>query len=168
MSTITPGTFLISAPSLEDSNFDKAVLFICEHNQQGAMGFVINKLFPRPFNELTEFNQSVAFALYNGGPVEKESLFFIHQRPALIEGGTKITGSIYLGGNFKQAVAHINSGALNNSDIRLFIGYCGWDDGELEAEIAEGSWIVVPFALANVFTTYNTLLWEQLYSGTTQ
>jgi putative transcriptional regulator len=168
MSTITPGTFLISALSLEDPNFNKVVLFICEHNPKGAMGFVINKVFPRAFNELAEFNQSVAFTLYSGGPVEKESLFFIHQRPDLIEGGTKITGSIYLGGNFKQAVANINSGVLNNGDIRLFIGYCGWDDSELEAEIAEGSWIEVPLPPPNLFSRDNILLWEQLHSGIMQ
>ena len=138
--SITAGTFLSSLPSLDDTNFEQAVIFITEHNEKGAMGFVINKLFPRTLNELEEFRHCPPFPLYEGGPVEQEHLFFIHRRPDLIEDGSLISGSIYLGGNFKQAVSYINSRAITKKDIKIFVGYCGWDDDQLGEEIEEGSW----------------------------
>ena len=107
------------------------------------MGFVINKAFPRKFNELEEFKHSIPFRLYEGGPVDQEHLYFVHRRPELITGGVLVADNIYLGGDFKAAVMHLNSHTISGADIRLFIGYCGWDNNELEAEIAEGSWEVV-------------------------
>lgn len=137
---ITAGTFLSSLSSLDDTNFEQAVIFITEHNQKGAMGFVINKLFPRTLNELEEFRHCPPFPLHEGGPVEQEHLFFIHRRPDLIKDGTHISSGIYLGGNFKQAVACIGNKTISEKDLKIFVGYCGWDDNQLEEEIEEGSW----------------------------
>ncbi|MBC7589106.1 MAG: YqgE/AlgH family protein [Chitinophagaceae bacterium] len=140
---ITAGFILTSTSSLDDSIFQQSIIFITEKNEQGTIGFVINKLFPKTLNQLEEFKHSLPFPLYNGGPVGTESLFFIHTRPDLIEGGTPIINGMYVGGNFKQAVHHINQKNILVQHIKLFIGYCGWDAGELEAEIAEGSWKVM-------------------------
>ena len=136
------GIFLQSTDMLLDTFFDTSLIFITEYNEKGAMGFVVNKQFPRNFNELEEFKHSPAFPLYEGGPVDEEHLYFIHQRPDLIKGGTPVTGQVHQGGDFKEAVRLINNKTISASDIRLFIGYCGWDREELEAEIAEGSWKV--------------------------
>jgi len=81
--------------------------------------------------------------LYEGGPVDTEHLFFIHCRPDIIQGGTLVNNKIYVGGDFEQAVKQLNNKQLTLKDIKLFIGYCGWDVNELEAEIAEGSWKVL-------------------------
>ena len=134
------GLFLCSTSLLNDSFFEDTQLFITELNDKGAMGFVVNKLFPRKFNELIEFSRSIAFPLYDGGPVDREHLYFIHRRPDLIEGGIPVAGDICVGGDFKAAVKYINNKSIAENDIRLFIGYCGWDPLELEEEIAEGSW----------------------------
>jgi len=134
------GKILTSSAAMDDPNFKASVLVITEYNQDGAMAFVINKIFERPLNALTEFSSSPAFPLYNGGPVDQEHLFFMHRCDELIPHGVKIVDDIYLGGDFKKAIALINSKAINSNSIRIFIGYCGWDAGELEAEIAEGSW----------------------------
>jgi putative transcriptional regulator len=134
------GLFIRSTSLLDDSFFEKATLFITEYNDKGAMGFVINKQFPRTFNELEEFKHSIPFPLYEGGPVDQEHLYFLHRRPELIAGGVLVADNIYLGGDFKAAVMHMNSQTITAMDLRLFIGYCGWDSHELEAEIAEGSW----------------------------
>lgn len=136
------GIFLHSTSLLDDTFFEKAQLFITEHNEKGAMGFVVNKPFERRFNELEEFRHSMPFLMYDGGPVAREHLFFMHQRPDLIDGGTLVTGNIFVGGDFETAVRLINNKTLTQKDIKLFIGYCGWDDKELEAEIEEGSWVV--------------------------
>ncbi|MCH5600439.1 YqgE/AlgH family protein [Niabella ginsengisoli] len=139
---IAPGKILISSSNMDDPNFDDSIVLIAAYNDQGALGFVVNKIFDRPINELVEFSNSPAFPLYDGGPVDKEHLYFIHRRNDLITGGTQVTDNIYFGGDFKEAIQHINNKTLTISDIKIFVGYCGWDTGELESEIAEGSWVV--------------------------
>ncbi len=157
------GKILISAPALEDPNFNKAVIFITGHDEKGAMGFVINKIFPRAFNELLEFKQCRSFPLYAGGPVEHESLYFLHCRPGIITGSTLIADHIYLGGNFKLAVQAINDTTITGREIKLFVGYCGWDFRELETEIEEGSWLICDGNTDIVFTADAETLWEKLY-----
>jgi putative transcriptional regulator len=137
------GIFLNSTSKLDDTFFEKTQVFITEHNEKGAIGFVVNRPFSRTFNELEEFKHSKPIPLYDGGPVDQEHLFFIHQRPDLIKDGTPVINNICVGGDFKDAVRLINNNTLSEKDIKLFIGYCGWNDQELEAEIAEGSWEVL-------------------------
>ena len=132
----------MSSPEIGDENFDKSIVLVAEHNENGALGFVVNKIFDRALNELVEFNSCPAFPLYGGGPVDKEHLYFIHRRNDLISGGTLIADNIYLGGDFKKVIALINNKRVKPSEIKIFIGYCGWNLNELEAEIAEGSWVV--------------------------
>ncbi|SHN41118.1 YqgE/AlgH family protein [Chitinophaga sp. CF418] len=145
------GTFLRSTSLLDDTFFEQTIIFITEHNEKGAMGFVVNRLFPRKINELVEFKDCAAFPLYEGGPVDQEHLFFIHQRPDLIKGGDQVTAHIQLGGDFKAAMQYINDNTITEKDIRIFIGYCGWDDQELEAEIAEGSWEAIQETEVSLF-----------------
>ncbi|THU38446.1 YqgE/AlgH family protein [Niastella caeni] len=137
-----PGLFLKSTSLLNDTVFENSVVFITEYNDKGAMGFVVNQKFPRKLNELEEFKTIKPFPIYLGGPVDQEHLYFIHQRPDLIEGGVPVTDNIYFGGNFKQAVIHINNQIITEKDCMIFLGYCGWDHHELDEEIAEGSWAV--------------------------
>ena len=165
MMHISRGKILISTPSLNDPNFDKVVIFIAEYNEKGALGFVINTLLPRTFNELTAYKHSPPLPIYEGGPVQKESVYFVHRRPDLITGGTQITDSIYLAGDFKQAVECMGNKTLPANDIKLFIGYCGWDEGELEEEITEGSWLICSISAQTVFVPPVAMLWEQLYEA---
>jgi len=137
------GLFLKSTDALNDTVFFEATILITESNANGALGFVLNKPFGRSLNELEEFKKSFDVPLYEGGPVDQEHLFFIHQRPDLIEEGARVGNGIYYGGNFQQAVDGINDKSLTKDDIKIFVGYCGWDAGELEAEIEEGSWVII-------------------------
>lgn len=139
---IQPGTIIYSAPTLQDPHFDRAVIVITEYNEKGAVGFVVNNPFPRSLNELVEFSDAVPFALYAGGPVDTEHLFVLHRRADLVTGDKYLFSNTCMSDNFQQIVKHINQGDIQNNDIKLFIGYCGWDGGELEAEIKEGSWAI--------------------------
>lgn len=137
------GIFLQSTSLLNNTYFEDTLIFIAEKNEKGALGFVINKVFPRAINELEEFKNSIPFPLHEGGPVDQEHLYFIHQRPDLIKNGEPVAGNICLGGDFAAAMKLINNYTLTADDIRIFIGYCGWDGKELEEEIMEGSWEVI-------------------------
>ena len=140
--TLQPGLIIKSTAALDETLFEGVMICITECNTNGAMGFIINQPFGRSLHELEEFKHSPYFALYNGGPVDNEHLFFIHRRPDLIEEGAPVSSGIYYGGHFSQAVAAIQNKSLTQYDIKIFVGYCGWDAGELEAEIEEGSWMI--------------------------
>ena len=146
-----PGILLKSTSLLDDTVFEKAVIFITEHNSKGATGFIINKLFARRLNELQELSHITDFPLYNGGPVNQEHLFFIHRRPDIIEEGLPAGNGIFFGGNFTQAVTAINNVSITEKDIKIFVGYCGWDNGELEEEVEEGSWEIVSNNAESIF-----------------
>jgi putative transcriptional regulator len=134
------GSLLQSSNTLKGTFFENSTILLTEYNAAGAVGFVINKLFHRQLNELEEFKQSPSFPLYEGGPVDTTHLYFIHQRPDIIDKGNSIGNGIYYSGNFKQAITAISNKSIGTTDIKIFIGYCGWNAGELEAEIEEGSW----------------------------
>jgi putative transcriptional regulator len=161
--TIKAGSVLISAPSLDDPYFDKVVIYITEYNEKGALGFVMNQVFERKFNELAEFSTSKPFPLYEGGPVDREKLYFIHRIPGAIAAGTPVADGVYMGGNFKQAVHYINTANDAERTVRLFIGYSGWDAHELEGEIEEGSWLPVQASATTLFEASEQTLWEELY-----
>jgi putative transcriptional regulator len=157
------GKLLISTPALEDSIFEKTVVFITEHSEKGATGFIINKIFHRRFNELVEFRHSAPYPMFNGGPVDTEGLFFLHRQPDLVTEGKHIIDTIYVGGNFKQAVTGINNKSIQEASIKLLVGYCGWDDEQLQAEITEGSWQVAEATPGIVFSDDGVDGWRELY-----
>jgi putative transcriptional regulator len=142
MSDLKAGLFIKSNADLNGSFFEHTTILIVEHDEAGSVGFVTNKPFGKSLHELIEFNHSKPFPLMDGGPVDRDHLFVLHKRPDLIDGGEQIPNGLYLGGNMEQVIQAINTGNANPQEIQLFIGYCGWDEGELEAELEEGSWTV--------------------------
>jgi putative transcriptional regulator len=153
---LQPGLLLQSTTLLDNDFFSATTILLTEYNADGAVGFVVNRPFGRSLQELEEFKHSPAFPLYDGGPVDRGHLFFIHRRPDLVAGGSAVGNGVYTGGDFSAAVARIGEGSLTADDIKIFVGYCGWEQGDLEAEIAEGSWsmvavsdgdVTIPFAI---------------------
>lgn len=142
MNDLKAGVFIKSTAGLHGSFFENTTILIVEHNEFGSTGFVINKAFEKSLHELIEFNHSNPFPLMDGGPVDRDHLYVLHKRPDLINGGKQVLIGFYLGGSIDQVIEAINSRSIHDGDIQLFIGYCGWDLGELEAEVEEGSWII--------------------------
>ena len=143
MSDLKTGIYIKSTDALNGSFFEHTTILIVKHNNEESVGFVTNTPFQNSLHELIEFNQSKPFPLMDGGPVDREHLFVLHKRPDLIDGGEQVTQDLYLGGNMDQVIEAINNRGANNQEIQIFIGYCGWDVGELEAEIEEGSWVLI-------------------------
>jgi putative transcriptional regulator len=141
MRDLKAGIYIKSTTALIGSFFEHTTILIVEHDEAGTTGFVTNKPFEKSLQELIEFNHAKPFPLMDGGPVDRDHLFVLHKRPDLINGGKQIPNGLYLGGNMVQVIQAINTGGANAQEIQLFIGYCGWDLGELEAELEEGSWI---------------------------
>ena len=91
---------------------------------------------------MVEFSHVRPWPLWYGGPVSTEELFFVHRCPQFASGAETIRGGLYLGGDFHQAIVALNQDQLSETDIRLFIGYAGWDPGDLEEEIQQGYWMI--------------------------
>jgi len=136
------GTIITSTPDINDPNFENTPILIVEHNDRGAVGFIAHLPLMKNLNELAEFTQYPPVPLFIGGPVDQGNLFFLHRRPDLIEGGLLIKDGVYYGGDFQQVLAHLKDQTLAEKDIRLLIGYAGWDPQQLEEEIKEGSWVI--------------------------
>jgi putative transcriptional regulator len=140
MRDLKAGIYIKSTAELIGSFFENTTILLVQHNEAGSIGFVTNKPFGKSLHELIEFNHTKPFPLMDGGPVDREHIFVLHKRPDLIDGGKQIPNGLYLGGNMEQVIEAINTGGANKEEIQLFIGYCGWDVVELEAEVEEGSW----------------------------
>ena len=138
------GKLLSAEPSLTgDVSFNRSVVLLAEHNEEGSVGFILNKPLEYHINELvTEI--SVPLKVYNGGPVEQDNLYFIHKVPHLIDNSIEISDGIYWGGDFETTVQLINEEVITDEDIRFFLGYSGWSSLQLDEELTSKSWIVVP------------------------
>lgn len=139
---IHKGCLLYAEPSIiGDICFNRAVILITEYNAEGTVGFILNKPLGFSIDELVpELRER--FPVYNGGPVEQDNLYFIHNVPELIPHSLEISSGIYWGGNFDSAILHVNSGAIQPHNIRFFLGYSGWAPDQVETECESDSWIV--------------------------
>ncbi|WP_346236322.1 YqgE/AlgH family protein [Niabella insulamsoli] len=146
------GKILTGTGKMDDPNFAGCTVLVAEHNEKGALGFIINQPFPRALNELVEFSSSPAFPLYKGGPVDEEHLYFVHQCADQIPGSEHITKNLFLGGDFATVIQLLPTGQLATGDIKIFVGYCGWNENDLETEIADGYWEVETFKPDLVFS----------------
>ncbi len=140
---ISTGFYIKSTALLNGTYFENANIFIVEKNEDGVIGFITNRPFGRSIHELVEFSHSKPFPLMEGGPVDQEHLFVLHHRPDLITGGVPLPDGSYYGGSMEDILQAINKKNIRENEVQLYIGYCGWDAGELENEVAEGSWSVL-------------------------
>ncbi|MDT0539486.1 YqgE/AlgH family protein [Croceitalea sp. P007] len=145
MKSVMPkkGKLLVAEPALTgDVSFNRSVVLLAEHNEEGSVGFILNKPLEYDISDLvTEIN--IPFKVFNGGPVEQDNLYFIHKVPHLIEGSIEISDGIYWGGDFEKTIELINNKTITESDIRFFLGYSGWDSLQLDQELSSKSWVVI-------------------------
>jgi putative transcriptional regulator len=118
------------------------VVFLVAYSEKGAVGFILNKKIDfrlqDVFLDFPEFDSNV----YLGGPVAADSIFFVHKLGEKLPGSIKVLGKLYWGGDFETLKNFISQGLVKPSDIHFFLGYSGWDAGQLEGEIKDDSWLV--------------------------
>ncbi len=161
MVDISAGKLLIADPFLKDPNFKRSVVFICEHKDEGSFGFVLNRPHDQLLGELLQGFESSTFPVYYGGPVQLDTLHFLHQCPDLIPGGVEVTDGIYWGGEFEAVLDMLKLNKLNNSNIRFFIGYSGWSQGQLEEEMNIKSWITTDATQPLIFPKNVNETWKE-------
>lgn len=155
------GRLLISEPFLPDPNFERTVVLLCEHNEEGSFGFVLNKPSVLKVTEVMEDISSFENIVYVGGPVQQDTLHFIH-RNANVNNAVEIAGNVYWGGEFENLILLGETKQISGSDIRFFLGYSGWGPGQLDAELEQDSWIVCDFVTDQLlFDTDSQLMWRK-------
>lgn len=156
------GHLLIAEPSsIGDLSFNRSVVLLAEHNTEGSVGFIWNKPLGYTIQDLVpEINAN--FKIYNGGPVEQDNLYFIHNVPDLIPDSIEISNGIYWGGDFEFIKDLINQGLIKKNNIRFFLGYTGWDKDQLENELEDNSWIVTENSYHNkIIGKSSTSFWKE-------
>ena len=147
--------FLIAMPGMKDERFTRSVIYVCAHNDEGAMGLIINQaqqmLFPDLLVQLGIMNEQEAirlppkardFVVRNGGPVDRSRGFVLHSGDYRVESSLLVSNDVCL-----TATVDILRAISNGRGPRhalMALGYSGWGAGQLENEIAENGWLTCP------------------------
>lgn len=154
------GKLLIAEPSiLNDISFNRSIVLLSEHNDEGAIGFIINKPSEFTIKDIIPEIES-DLQIYIGGPVASENLYFVHRMPDLIADSIEIGDGIFWGGNFDDVQQLLDANALTNDDIRFFLGYSGWSKEQLQDELDTTSWKIIENKYHNIFDISHKSFWK--------
>lgn len=150
------GLTLLANPFLKDPHFSRSAVLLCTCSPEGAFGFVINKTAGRTLNEVMPDTFKKEIKLYIGGPVQQDTVHFIHHHPDLLGDEMEVKPGIFWGGNFQVLITYLNENMLSADEVRFFLGYSGWGAGQLEDEMRIGSWIVTESSRDLLFDQHMT------------
>ena len=154
---------LISMPQLDDPNFARTVVLLCDYGPEGAFGLVVNKPMSQPANEVIETVPAVSIRddvyLFTGGPVASRTAWVLTARPPADDVATEVADGVYL---------TTSPGALRDAlqsppsrDTRVVVGYAGWSPGQLDAELAQASWLLAPVGADLIFSADPARMWDE-------
>ena len=137
------GSVLISEPFLYDLHFRKTIILLSEHNEEGSVGFVLNRQLNLHSGEVVPGLLQHQFPLFYGGPVENNTLHFIHKTGDLIKGSRQISNGIYWGGDIEIVNDLLHHKVAKPEEFKFFLGYSGWSADQLEEEIRQKAWWII-------------------------
>ena len=151
--------FLVAMPNLNDSIFKKSIILLCEHNDEGSMGLIINKPMQAEKKYSKFLNNPENSKLYFGGPVSLNTCFILHDSSYKTKETITISKTLSLTSN-KEIVDDLQKGKGPNS-FRFKIGYAGWSAGQLENEIKNGDWLLTPASSQFIFNVPDHEMWKK-------
>jgi len=158
------GSLLIANPVLPDPNFSRTVILLCDHDEQGSFGLVINRSIqlkaPDLFlniNILKSYNEKI----YLGGPVSQSMVFFLCRSPSAAGKLDEVCSGVYLGSNLETLESLYASLKNPEQDIRFYLGYSGWSSGQLAEEMEQNSWLVQKANEQFIFLDSESLIWPK-------
>ncbi len=148
--------FLIAMPALEDPYFAHSLVYICEHNENGALGIIVNRPIDMKMAELFEkidiklqAEELGALPVYFGGPVQLDRGFVLHRPIGFWQSTLRINEEVGLTSS-RDVLSEVAATGLP-SEIIVSLGYAGWEAGQLEEELARNSWLTVPAKASILF-----------------
>ncbi len=157
-----PGRFLVSEPFMEDQNFQRTVILMVEHGETGSLGFVLNRQLNMKIHEVVKGISEIDSPVFLGGPVEQNTLHYVHRIGERVIGCHPVEQGVWWGGSFEVLKHLLESGEASARDVLFFIGYSGWSPGQLTEEIERKSWIVAPEDIDFIFREDYDDIWRQV------
>jgi putative transcriptional regulator len=157
---LAPGVLLVAEPALLDPNFRRTVVLLCDHNDEGSFGLILNRPTEFHLTEVLAEPVSLDAPLYFGGPVQTDTLHYLHPYADEVDEAVSVLDGVGWGGPFEEIVEQVQQGQFEADGFRFFVGYAGWGEDQLAEEIDEGGWIVLPGSAAAVFDENPTALWR--------
>ena len=151
------GTILIAEPFMKDPHFKRAVVLIAEHNEEGTVGFILNRQLDVKMKDVMADTGDSELPIFLGGPVQRDNLFFLHTLGDLIEDSLKVCEGLWWAGNFSIVKEMVRRNEIKEEHIRFFIGYSGWTIGQLDEEMKSNSWIVTKAKQKHILLPHDKL-----------
>jgi putative transcriptional regulator len=159
---IRAGTLLVAPPALDDPNFNRAVVLLCEHTDEGSFGLVLNRPLEATPSDLVDGMDGYTGRLNLGGPVQTDTLHYLHRHGDTVTDAVGITDGVMWGGDFELIRAMIAADATSEADLRFYLGYAGWSAGQLQAELDQGGWFLTDAHPEDVFIPDSDALWRSV------
>ena len=156
------GRLLISEPFLDDPQFRRTVVLLTDYTDEGSVGFVLNRLLAITTSELIPNLLEHNFPLFYGGPVERDTLHFIHKVGTLITGAQEIADGIFWGGDIDMVNDLLKRKIASPDEFRFFVGYSGWAADQLTDEIADKAWWVTDVNPEIIFDDDLENMWKRI------
>ncbi len=135
-------SLLISEPFMLDNNFRRSVVLLTEHDELATIGYILNHRSNLLLRDVIDECPEADFPVFVGGPVANDTLHFIHRCFDRMNSGEEIAPGIFWGGNFETLKLLVNSQQVGVEEVKFFIGYSGWGEGQLSEELKKNSWLV--------------------------
>ena len=158
------GKLLISEPMLPDPNFFRSVVLLTRHDKTGSLGFVLNQMSVVNVDNVIEGFTIPNLPIFIGGPVGNDSLFFIHTIGLELNKTHEIMEGLYFGGDMDHLEFMLQNNLATEEQVRFFVGYSGWDPGQLATEIQENSWIIASTTPEQVMSDSDEY-WKEVMIG---
>ncbi len=157
---------MLSEPFMLDPNFKRSVVFLTEHNEEGTMGYILSQKSEYTLKDVLPDFEGKDFPVYVGGPVGSDTLHFLHNCYDRMNSGTEVSKGIYWGGNFETLGLLLKNRLVTEDEIKFFIGYSGWGEGQLVEELGHNSWLVTNnFHNKTIFYGDEKSLWKEIVVG---
>ena len=155
------GKILISEPFLPDTFFNRSIVYLTDHTAQGSVGFILNKKLDLKVSAAIEDFEGWNENLSMGGPVAPDTLHYLHNLGDKIPKSVHVEGDIFWGGDIETVRDLIRAGKIGQSQIRFFLGYSGWSEGQLERELKENSWVIAKVN-SNIVLNRGDDIWKKV------
>ena len=159
------GKILISEPFLPDTFFNRTIVYLVDHNEEGSVGFILNKKLELKVCDAISGFEGWEEYLSMGGPVAPDTLHYLHRMGDLIPKSVWVDDNIFWGGDIDFIRSLIRDKKLDTNQIRFFLGYSGWSAGQLERELKENSWVIARVATDIVLNDQIDNTWKRVLRG---
>ena len=156
------GMVLISEPFLNDTYFKRSVVLLTEHSEEGSVGFVLNKPIDLSVNDVLNDFPEVDAEISIGGPVNTNTIHYIHTLGEKIPNSVKVLDNLYWGGDFDGLRDLIMQGSILSNQVRFFLGYSGWSPKQLDNELSENAWLVSEMNAEQIMKGPDNDLWRKI------